>query len=322
MFEPDLPDEALRRRLADVAARHADAAPPAGAARVRRVARRRSAVRSGVLATAVAVLAVAIPALVLGPGGLDRGAVAPVVSPPPTPTEAPEPTPVDTDPAPSTDPTGSPADPSTGPTTGGPSQPGPDPGDGLPGTPAEVSVPEAGAVLAVIGVERDDVLNVRALPGPGEQVVAEVAPTGEVVATGRARDLDGDRWVEVSTAGTTGWTSGRFLALGVGAVEDLTARVVTDHGGTPSAPSMARLAQIVADSLAGDGSAAAVTVAAGPDPGDLTEIVVDSLGLEDDSVLGHRLRVFAVAESGTFTLRTVEATPLCGRGVDGDGLCV
>jgi hypothetical protein len=65
-----------------------------------------------------------------------------------------------------------------------------------------------------------------------------------------------------------------------------------------------------------------MTVVAGPTSGDLEEITVDVLGLEDDSVAGYRLRVFATEDSGIYTVRTVEATSLCSRAVDPDGLCV
>jgi hypothetical protein len=46
-------------------------------------------------------------------------------------------------------------------------------------------------------------------------------------------------------------------------------------------------------------------------------------GFADDSVLGQRLVVFAQPDEGgqSFTVRTVESTTLCRRGV-ADGLCV
>lgn len=54
--------------------------------------------------------------------------------------------------------------------------------------------------------------------------------------------------------------------------------------------------------------------------GDLTEVTYDVIGLGDDSILGFRLHIFAEESGAGFTLRTVEATVLCGRGVS-DGLC-
>jgi hypothetical protein len=56
--------------------------------------------------------------------------------------------------------------------------------------------------------------------------------------------------------------------------------------------------------------------------GDLSEVIYDVVGNGDDSVHGVRLHIFAEEGSGGFTLRSVETTTLCARGVDDDGLCV
>jgi hypothetical protein len=52
------------------------------------------------------------------------------------------------------------------------------------------------------------------------------------------------------------------------------------------------------------------------------EVTVDVVGIGDDSVGGERLKVFAEPGAGGFTVRSVEATTFCRRGVTGDGLCV
>jgi hypothetical protein len=326
MSDPALLDDELRHRLTAVADRHVDPAPsPDGAARARRTARRRAAWRAGTVAAAAAVVVVGVPVLVLGPGSVDRGAVTPIVTAPPEPTVAPpepDPAPDDGGPSPAPTPSPSPSPDATGtaPTSALPD--GAPTGDELPGTPAGSHVPEAGAVLPVIGVSGDDVLNVRDLPGPDGRVVAGIAPTGEATATGRARDVESGRWVEVTVDGVTGWVSGRFVALGAGATEDVTAVVLDRHGGSVEASSMPELARLVALALTPVDTEPRVTVAAGPVPGDPAEITVDVLGLADDAVLGYRLRVFAVDDGGASVLRTVEATSLCGRGVTADGLCV
>lgn len=319
MSDGPLVDETLRRRLTEVAARHADGVPVEGAARARRTARRRAAARTGLVAAAVAAVLVGAPVVIFGSLSTDRGMVAPAVTP------APDPTATST----STEPTAAESSPTTTTTTittsATSSVTGTTTDGDLPGVPAEVSVPEPGAVLLVVGVEYDDVLNVRSLPGTDGDIVGGVEPTGEVIATGVARDLDSGRWVEATVDGTTGWVSGRFLALGTGPVEDLTAVTIERHAGVPTATSMPDLAQIVVDALAGDdvdGAAPRVTVAVEPTSGDLEEVTVDWLGLEDDSVLGYRLHVFAIEDSGVYSLRTVEATTLCSRGVTPGGLCV
>lgn len=325
MSDGPLVDEVLRRRMTEVAARYADGVPVDGAARARRTARRRAVIRTGAVAVAVLAAGVGLSVAVLDPLSADRGMVVPVVTPAPEPTVVP--TPVE---EPTAAPTAAPTSQAPGTTdttsltvtTRAPaaSTTGTVPDDEVPGVPAQSGVPAAGSVLIVVGVAGDDVLNIRSVPGG--DVVGAVGPTGEVTATGRARDLDGRRWVEVAAGDSAGWVAGRFLAAGTGGVEDLTALAVERHAGVPTADSMAGLGRIVADALAPDGAEPRVTVLAEPTSGDLEEMTVDVLGLEDDAVVGYRLRVFATEDAGVYTLRTVEATSLCSRAVDPDGLCV
>jgi len=67
-----------------------------------------------------------------------------------------------------------------------------------------------------------------------------------------------------------------------------------------------------------------IVVVARPTSGDLGEVVIDVIGLGDDSVVGLRLRVFGqpIDTDAGFELRSVEETVLCGRGVSSDGICV
>lgn len=181
----------------------------------------------------------------------------------------------------------------------------------------------AAAELAVVGVAADDVLHVRAGPGVGQDVVAELGPLATGVrATGAARQLPESIWLEVEVDGTTGWVSSAFLAF-LGATDDITAQLLEQAGERPSAATLVELAEAVAALRASDDSLSRVTISAGPDVGDLGEVTVDVVGLGDDSVFAERLVVFATEDdSGDgFTLRTVEATTFCARGVSGE-LCV
>jgi uncharacterized protein YraI len=197
-----------------------------------------------------------------------------------------------------------------------------DPAD-LPGERVDI-FPYEGDELAVVGVERGDELNLRAGPGVEFPVIAELAPlaTG-VVATGHNRSLAADGfWSEVRVDGQTGWANSRYLAH-LGATRDATSELV-GTGTPPQASSMEELARQVGDPLIADdteGTAEAVIVD-GPHQGDLAEIVVDVVGLPDDSVLGERLHLFAIRDGSAFILRTIEATTLCRRGVTAEGLCV
>jgi hypothetical protein len=184
--------------------------------------------------------------------------------------------------------------------------------------------PYEDAELAVVGVEADDVLNVRAAPGVSYEIVAELDPLADGIrATGHNRSLDDDSiWAEIEVDGTTGWANTAFLAQ-LGDTDDITSRVYPNTADRPVADTMVQLGEEVARDVAGaDASSVDIVVVDGPSVGDLGEITVDITGYRDDSVLGDRLRIFAVEEGGeSFRLRTIEATTLCRRGVS-DGLCV
>lgn len=219
------------------------------------------------------------------------------------------------------------APPGSGPTSAEPTATSPDPTDpattepatsepgDLPGEPVEGGFPLEGAELGAVGVVAGDVLHLRAGPGTEHDSVAELEPlaTG-LVASGHNRQLDdGSLWAEVTVEGTTGWVNTAFVSH-PGPVTDVTAEL----GEPPTAATLEQLAVAVAHVLAGPEPT--VTIADGPREGDLGEVVVDVLGFADDAVAGERLHVLAAPTDGGWTVRTVEATLLCARGVS-EGLC-
>lgn len=192
--------------------------------------------------------------------------------------------------------------------------------------------PAAGAVLGVVGVQFDQTLPLRAGPGSGD-TVANLAPlAADLVATGQAQDAGTAIWYEVASGGVTGWADAAFLGY-LGTTTDATAEIVARLGGTPTAGSMLELGAIVASTVASsEDPVSRVSVVVAPTSGDLGEVTYDVVGLPDDSILGARLHVFGtpsgelprselVRSAGTFTLKTVESTALCRRGVTTDGLC-
>ncbi len=182
--------------------------------------------------------------------------------------------------------------------------------------------PQAGDVLAVIGVRFDDVLNVRAGPGTDQPIVATLGPTSnEAVATGHTRALPRSFWTEVTVGGVTGWASLAFLAH-LGLTDDITSAVVDALGAVPTAGTMEELGMMVAETQASAEPRSDLVVVEAPTVGDLGEITIDVVGLGDDALRGVRLHVLAEPTSDGFSLRTVEATLLCGRGVTADGRCV
>ena len=179
-------------------------------------------------------------------------------------------------------------------------------------------------MLAVIGVQYDDRLNLRAAPGTDQEILARLEPTeDDLVAQGHARMLPRSFWYEVEAAGTVGWVSAKYVAY-LGQVDDITSRVVSQLGMTPSASTMAALGLTVAESQAPEDQPGLFIrmVVAADEHGDLGEVTYDVVGIGDDSVRGLRLHVFGTPSSSGFTLKSVEQTVLCGRGVTADGLCV
>ncbi len=185
--------------------------------------------------------------------------------------------------------------------------------------------PQQGAILAVVGVRHDDVLNLRAGPGTDQAVVAELSPVEHgVVALGNARSLPNSIWYEVEVDGVSGWASSSFLgALGV--VGDITSQIVADLGGIPGAETMVDLGLIVAESQASTEPASRIQMSVAPTVGDLGEITFDVIGLGDDAVAGIRLHLFASPDDSgeSFSLKSVEATTICQphRGTTAEGLC-
>lgn len=226
--------------------------------------------------------------------------------------------------------------------------------DDLPGDRYEYG-PDAGTSLAVVGVDHDDVLNVRDVPFgeiiatlglanpiayllevramPSSEPVARFDSwTGAIVATGRTRKLPTTVWHEVEVAGITGWASGAYLAP-IGLTDDVTARLIDRLGETPEAPTLTDLALTVGEAFASVEPPSRVVVTVGPIIFEgLGEVTVDVLNLGDDSLRGYRLHIFATPaaedwmseDPGPFTLRTVERSILCHshRGVTPDGLCI
>ena len=138
------------------------------------------------------------------------------------------------------------------------------------------------------------------------------------------RKLATSIWYEVQTKGVTGWVGSYYVAY-AGAVDDLTSQIVQKLGGSiPSAETMLELGLIVAKSMATEEPRSRMVVSVAPTVGDLGEVTYDVVDVGDDSVRGYRLHVFGqpIGSSDGFSLKSVEATILCGRGVGPDGTCL
>lgn len=193
---------------------------------------------------------------------------------------------------------------------------------GLPGERQEI-YPYEGARLAVVGVASGDGLNVRAGPGSDYLVVFVLEPLFEDArATGHNRLISGrGYWSEIRVGERSGWVNTDFV-LQPGQVDDVTSRLYPAGVERPSG-SLGQLATAVATRARGDEITPKVVIVDGPSDGEIGEVAVDILGVDDDSVGGFRLRIFAAPTGqGTYTVRNVEQTLLCTRGVTDDGLCL
>ena len=193
----------------------------------------------------------------------------------------------------------------------------------LPGEPFDLG-PSSGDVLSVVAVAFDDVLNLRAGPGTDFEVLKKMpARYDRVIANGRAQSLPNSIWYEVTALGVTGWASSTYLAE-LGSTDDITAQTIEKLGETPTAETMTDLGLIVAESYPPVDRPLRVRMSGEPSVADLGEVIYDVVGFADDSVRGLRLHVFGQpTESGEgFSLKSVEATALCARGVDGAGVCI
>ena len=189
----------------------------------------------------------------------------------------------------------------------------------LPGEPIDFG-PAEGDTLAVIGVAHDDVLNLRAAPGPDQDILEGIPPTYDALtALGQTRELPGSFWIEVDYEGTEGWVNLRYVGY-LGDTTDETSSVASTVSG---AETMLDLGFLVAETFASEEEPVSeIVLVVAPTVGDLGEVTYDVIGLGDDAVRGLRVHVFGDPIVEAFTLRMVEVTTLCGRGVDAERRCV
>lgn len=184
----------------------------------------------------------------------------------------------------------------------------------LAGEPFPIFPPE-GAVLGVVGVAHDDVLNLRTDPGL-TAIVGRLGPLDhDVVSLGEGWKLPTTIWWKVEAADQVGWVNSRYVMY-LGPVDDVTSRVVELLGSYPSATKMEDLGRTIAETLGVADPLPRIVMTARPTVGDLGEVTFDVIGLADDAIGGVRLHVFGALGGGGFVLKAVEQTVLCLRSPD------
>ena len=202
----------------------------------------------------------------------------------------------------------------------------------LPGEPYNGPGPQAGDLVAVVGVVHDDVLMVRKGPRTSYPVTGTLEPTQTgIPVTGEAWLLPSSIWYEVETGEGTGWSNSAYLGL-IGLSDDATLEVYGLLGEPLADDDLASLGATIAVAFLSDeggGWTALVEPSEGSSTSDASSIIhssitYDAVGLSDDSIKGYRLVIFATQDSanGPFVLHSVERTHICWRGVDPTGLCV
>jgi hypothetical protein len=197
----------------------------------------------------------------------------------------------------------------------------------LAGVPYNGPGPQAGDLVAVVGVEYDDVLNLREGPGIRYNIIGSAEPTAaDIPVTGQARLLPASIWYEITIAGESGWVSGAFIGL-LGATDDATLEVYSMLGEPLGDDDLAALGATIANAFLSDeggGWIALVETSEGGSPTAVSSITYDVVGLADDAIKGYRLVIHATQDidEGPYTLHSVERTSVCWRAVDADGLCV
>ena len=173
------------------------------------------------------------------------------------------------------------------------------------------------AELTPVRVPHDDVLNVRAGPGIEAPVIFEIPPTRRVVhATGKARQLENNSiWFQLQIGDPPGWANARYLAF-LGPSTDVTAQIKEQLGELSSDAALEDVARMIAELHASDDPPSEIIFS--EFRGDF--IVVEVIGLGDDSVLGYRF-IITFNQGGGDLIELVMRVDLCARGLARGDLC-
>ena len=172
--------------------------------------------------------------------------------------------------------------------------------------------PAVDAVLFVVGVEHGSELSVHDEPDRSSRVLSTVPATGTMQAAGSAVISGDAMWLGVTDGG---WVPAESVAL-PGLTRDLGSEIPYPDNSTTR---LDAIETVIAGSEFFD---RAERIVYAFDDGDAT-VIVDLLGVGDDSILGERLFVtVAGSPSSTgWSVVSVEAEYLCRRTVDNDGEC-
>jgi hypothetical protein len=191
--------------------------------------------------------------------------------------------------------------------------------------------PPPGSALAVVGAGFDDGLSLRDGPSSDDDVVSTLSSTADdVIATGRAEEVDGDLWLFVQADDKQGWVVADRVGF-LGEVDDRTNWFVSFYAGPRREDTMEELGERLAGAhaasvqeLSGNVLVPTLRQVTAATVGDLGEVTFDVIGSNDSAVLGVRLHVFGTpnADGTSFVLASVEETTICVDGLSESGACI
>lgn len=193
------------------------------------------------------------------------------------------------------------------------------------GRAVEGFAPDFEVTIVPVGLGAAETLPLRAFAGNEQSILADIpaAATGLAGLDGAFETPDGMTWWLVSLDGRhQGWVKANEVAYpGASRVVSVDVAGRLDRSVFASPQELAlTVAEQYRDRAGGEVAIVSITPAAGEEP---AVVLVDVTGLADDSVSGTRLEVIARTETpGEYRITAVNETPLCARGVTGDGLCL
>ena len=192
------------------------------------------------------------------------------------------------------------------------------------GVAADLQQPESAIAAQVVlaGLEQGTSIQMRALPGIDQPVLAEIDASDQITSLDQLFETeDGVQWIQIQAVSMQGWIPD-VLAFR-GPTQDITDQAVATVGsntfGTPEEAASFLSADLAA-AQPGDSQIVVVAMTTVTGTGSTT-IVTDVLGEPDDSVLGSRLTIALDSSDGWVPVSVVQSV-LCVRGVDADGLCI
>lgn len=170
---------------------------------------------------------------------------------------------------------------------------------------------DAARGYSVVGVRRDDRLNVRKTPSTKAPIVARLAPlTQALVPVGKEKRVGDARWQQIRVGEVRGWVNKQYVAH-LGRATGHT-RMLRQ---TPIGESRVALAVNAARELGYKTTPVVVKIKH-------PVVVVDLLEEGDDSVRGARLRLVIEYGEAGFQVSQAASRPICVRGVSAEGLCL